>query len=87
MVEAQRDDEYAPVKTAEGKHSPASARDALSSCARRWLAAAGARLPASGLAIELDQSVIDSQEDAVGQITRDAIVADPAIRIGPGVSE
>jgi UDP-N-acetylglucosamine/UDP-N-acetylgalactosamine diphosphorylase len=87
MVEAQRNDEYAPVKTAEGEHSPASARHALSACARRWLAAAGARLPGDELAIELDQSVIDGPEDAVAQIARDASVAGPAIRIGPGVSE
>ncbi len=87
MVEAQREDEYAPVKTAEGEHSPAAARRALSARARRWLAAAGAPLPPAELQIELDHAVIDGPEDAAAQIARGATVAGPAIRIGPGVSE
>src|SRR5262245_37032666 len=37
LVEALREDEYAPVKNAHGSESPASARRALSACARRWL--------------------------------------------------
>jgi UDP-N-acetylglucosamine/UDP-N-acetylgalactosamine diphosphorylase len=86
MVEAQRDDEYAPVKTAEGEHSPASARRALDACARRWLSAAGARLPGPELCVELDHAVIDGPEDAAFHIARDATLAGPAIRIGPGVS-
>lgn len=86
MMEAQRDDEYAPVKTAEGEHSPATARRALDACARRWLAAAGVELPGLEVAVELDHSVIDCAADAALLGARDAWSAGPALPTGQGVS-
>jgi UDP-N-acetylglucosamine/UDP-N-acetylgalactosamine diphosphorylase len=85
MVEARREDEYAPVKNADGGESPASARRALDACARRWLAAAGWTLPPDSVAIELDHSVIDGPEDAARLTVRDATAAGPVVRLGPGV--
>lgn len=84
-VEALREDEYAPVKNADGSESPASARRALDACARRWLAAAGWTLPPSSVALELDHSVIDGPEDAAHLTVRDAAAAGPVVRLGPGV--
>ncbi|TVR44702.1 MAG: UDPGP type 1 family protein [Planctomycetota bacterium] len=49
-----RDDEFAPVKNAEGADSPDSARQLVSDCHRRWLEAAGVRVQLSeGQLIEI----------------------------------
>jgi len=85
MVEALREDEYAPVKNAGGGESPASARRALDACARRWLSAANWKLPPDSVALELDHSVIDGPEDAASLPLRDATAAGPGVRLGPGV--
>jgi UDP-N-acetylglucosamine/UDP-N-acetylgalactosamine diphosphorylase len=84
MVEALREDEYAPVKNAHGSESPATARRALDACARRWLAAAGWALPPASLAIELDHSVIDGPEDAARLSVRDATAAGALVHLGAG---
>ncbi len=86
MVEARREDEYAPVKNAHGSESPASARRALETCTRRWLSAAGLQLPPDSIALELDHSVIDGPEDAASLSVRDAAAAGSIIRMGPGVT-
>jgi UDP-N-acetylglucosamine/UDP-N-acetylgalactosamine diphosphorylase len=85
LVEASREDEYAPVKNAQGGESPETARRALDACARRWLLEAGWTLPARAGWIELDHSLIDGPEDAVRFPARDASMAGAAVRIGPGV--
>jgi UDP-N-acetylglucosamine/UDP-N-acetylgalactosamine diphosphorylase len=45
VMESPREDEFFPVKNAEGVDSPATAKQAMSNQAGRWLEAAGARVP------------------------------------------
>jgi UDP-N-acetylglucosamine/UDP-N-acetylgalactosamine diphosphorylase len=63
-VEVRREEEYSPIKNAEGSESPASARRDLVACVRRWLEAAGIALPAEGVPIEVDHALIDASDDA-----------------------
>ena len=63
IVEALREDEYAPVKNAQGGDSPHTARAALSDRARRLLREAGIEEPPPGDWIELDPERIDGAED------------------------
>jgi UDP-N-acetylglucosamine/UDP-N-acetylgalactosamine diphosphorylase len=63
IVETLREDEYAPVKNAEGNDSPATSRRALVALYRRWLESAGIALPECS-AIEIDHSRVDGPEDA-----------------------
>jgi UDP-N-acetylglucosamine/UDP-N-acetylgalactosamine diphosphorylase len=64
VVETRREQEYSPVKNAEGSDSPASARRDLVRCYRAWLEAADIELPSEAVYIEIDHSVIDGPEDA-----------------------
>jgi UDP-N-acetylglucosamine/UDP-N-acetylgalactosamine diphosphorylase len=45
VMESPREDEFSPVKNAEGVDSPATAKQAMSNQAGRWLEAAGVRVP------------------------------------------
>ena len=45
-MEAERDDEFAPIKNAEGSNSPESARELMNEMYSRWFAAAGIAVPA-----------------------------------------
>ncbi len=47
-VEADRDEEFAPIKNAEGADSPDTARRALNRLYARWLAEAGVTVPTDG---------------------------------------
>ena len=84
VVEARRQEEYSPVKNAEGEDSPATARRALVAQYRAWLEAGGIPLPGDAPWIELDHSVIDGPDDARQSQLRDAAQAGDAIRIGQG---
>ena len=84
VVEVRREEEYEPVKNAEGSESPASARCALVAQYRAWLEAGAIRLPADAPWLELDHSVIDGPDDARQSRLRDAAQAGDAIRIGHG---
>jgi UDP-N-acetylglucosamine/UDP-N-acetylgalactosamine diphosphorylase len=52
VMEVRREDEFAPVKNAEGADSPETARAALAAQHRRWLKQAGVPVPA-GACIEI----------------------------------
>jgi UDP-N-acetylglucosamine/UDP-N-acetylgalactosamine diphosphorylase len=84
IVEARREEEYAPVKNAEGEDSPETTRRALVAQYRRWLEAGAIRLPAGAPWIEIDHSVIDGCEDARRIQLGEAAQAGEAIRIGGG---
>jgi UDP-N-acetylglucosamine/UDP-N-acetylgalactosamine diphosphorylase len=55
-VEAAREDEFSPIKNAEGADSPATARRALNDLYARWLEAAGVVVPrdADGRPVDLE---------------------------------
>jgi UDP-N-acetylglucosamine/UDP-N-acetylgalactosamine diphosphorylase len=55
-VEAAREDEFSPIKNAEGPDSPATARRALNDLYARWLEAAGVDVPrdAEGRPVDLE---------------------------------
>jgi UDP-N-acetylglucosamine/UDP-N-acetylgalactosamine diphosphorylase len=62
LLEIERQDEYAPVKNAEGGDSPDTSRRALDALARRWLAGAGIEAPRD-VWVELDHARIDGEDD------------------------
>ena len=84
IVEARREEEYSPVKNAEGSDSPSTSRRDLSACYRSWLEAAGVELPARAAAIEIDHSRIDGPEDARGLRIRSVDEAGDIIRVATG---
>ncbi len=69
LVEVAREDEYAPVKNAEGGDSPQTARAALDALARRWLAAGSIEVPTDQW-IEVDHAQVDGEEDVRAGVRR-----------------
>ena len=63
VLEVRPTEEFAPIKNAEGKDSPASSRQAVTEQYRRWLKAGGLELPQDAAAIEIDHAQLDSAED------------------------
>ncbi len=78
LVEGLREEEYAPVKNARGPESPATARAAMVARDRRWLEAAGWRLPPAGR-VELDLSVFDGPSSLRAAALESLEDAGPAI--------
>jgi UDP-N-acetylglucosamine/UDP-N-acetylgalactosamine diphosphorylase len=69
LLEVARDDEYAPLKNADGSDSPATARAALDGVVRRWLAVSGIGVPDDRWA-EVDHAKLDCADDARAEIRR-----------------
>ena len=62
FVAFDRNEEFSPVKNAEGENSPATCKAALQAKWRRMLAAAGVVVP-DGVALEVDPAhVLDSED-------------------------
>lgn len=80
LLEVEREQEYAPVKNADGSDSPETARRALDALAHRWLTAAGLEVP-RGVFIELDHTRIDGEQDLRALDLRD--LQHEAIRLAP----
>jgi UDP-N-acetylglucosamine/UDP-N-acetylgalactosamine diphosphorylase len=83
VVEASRD-EYSPVKNAEGSDSPETASRSLSQQYRHWIAEAGLEAPASGTAVEIDESRIGGPEDLRTLALRRLSDAPELIHTSPG---
>ena len=64
IVEVRPSEEFAPIKNAKGKDSPASVRKELDQQYRDWLSQAGIAVPAGIQTIEIDHEYVDSAEDA-----------------------
>lgn len=83
LVEALREEEYAPLKNAEGQESVATCRAAISARNHRWLREAGVKAPRDVL-LELDVSRYDSPEALRTSGLRDVAAAGDAILTSGG---
>lgn len=85
VLEVRPEEEFAPIKNAEGKDSPGSARRDLVRLYRGWLAKAGIEVPQDVSAIEIDHSVIDSAEEAAASGIGRLEEAGDVIRLATGI--
>jgi UDP-N-acetylglucosamine/UDP-N-acetylgalactosamine diphosphorylase len=84
VVETDREGEFSPVKNAEGRDSPETARRGLTARYRAWLAAAGVALPGGDAAIEIDHSQIDGPDDTRRLRIQSIAEAGDVVRIASG---
>ncbi len=86
IVETSAQEEFSPIKNAEGPRSPATCRRDLVALYRGWLQAAGAILPPESRSIEIDHSRIDGPEEAAAAGLVDLRDAAEFIQISDGVN-
>jgi UDP-N-acetylglucosamine/UDP-N-acetylgalactosamine diphosphorylase len=84
VVEARREEEYSPIKNADGTDSPLTARRDLSARYRSWLEQAGIDAPRPGLAIEIDESRVGGPEDLRALGVRHFSEASDVVRTAAG---
>jgi len=87
VLEVRADEEFSPIKNAEGKDSAESARRALASQYRSWLVKAGVEIPNDAEWIEVDHSQIDSAEEAATCGYENLADAGDAIRVATGLEK
>jgi len=84
LMEVRAEEEFSPIKNAEGKDSPESSRAQLVARYRSWLGQAGIEVPPGVEAIEVDHSVIDSPGDVTESGFSDLADAGKAILVSTG---
>jgi UDP-N-acetylglucosamine/UDP-N-acetylgalactosamine diphosphorylase len=86
-IEAAREDDFSPIKNAEGSDSPATARRDLNRLYARWLAAAGVAVPRDGAGepvdLEIDPRLAMSAEELAERLPAGLVVDGPTV-LGPG---
>lgn len=88
-VEARREDEFSPIKNAEGADSPASARRDLNRLYARWLEAAGVAVPrdAAGepVDLEIDPTFALDEDELAARVPPGLVIEGP-MALGPSRS-
>jgi len=84
IVETIRQEEYSPVKNADGTDSPVTARRDLVGRYRSWLEEAQITPPPPGVGIEIDEARVDGPEDVQMLGIRRVEEAGDIIRIAAG---
>jgi len=84
VQEVRADEEFAPVKNAEGKDSPQSTRRALLDRYHEWLEGTPLAAELQGVVIEIDHAQMDNADEARALVARDLEAARDAIRVATG---
>jgi UDP-N-acetylglucosamine/UDP-N-acetylgalactosamine diphosphorylase len=85
VVEVRVNEEFSPIKNAEGKNSPESSRADLVKLYRAWLKAAGIDIEADTSWIEIDHGQIDSADDALASGLASVSEAGDVIQVATGM--
>ncbi len=84
LLEVRAEEEFSPIKNAEGRDSPESSRAQLVARYRSWLGEAGIEVSPAVEAIEIDHSLIDSPAEVTESGFSDLADAGNAILVSTG---